>query len=320
MRRARAPDGSGKAWYSAVMTGSSEFEMGRAIGIIAAFLLCFAALANAARRMSDDRYSRRCAFGSSMVFAGWLVVGLGALAIKVFGESWGVNVAGLMLTVPLVGIGAVLALLGWIEAAAHDRLGRGLATWALILSVLFGVGALEGLSKGMSRSSAKYRPPSDWIAAMPEAGSKMEFPAKGFAFVAPAAPWTRIKPERVNPRADLYFVHEEKGVFLGVIATRLPADAEITDEEMAEGSREEVLAADKNAAFGEIEEGWAGEVPGLRFGASSRLQGQEKLYRFWVHVESEFAYQLVAWCPSTSAGVFEALSQEIFNSFQLREP
>lgn len=269
-----------------------EFGVARALGSLVGILLPLAFFVSAVKTFSASGHSRRCALALAAATGGWTLSSL-AYALKLLSPDFAwVMVVAAILTALLILAGIGMAIAGFMEIAGTDRpmSGRGQAIGALVVGVIWIIAAAFGFL-----NADRHQIPEDWRMAQQTPGSKLSFPAKGFTFTVPTNDWIQVDPKKVNPNADLAFVHVRKRIFIMAIAVNLPPGASVTQERLTEVSRAELKQVDASAVVSEAQPETVGPLLGTTFTVDARVNRSPLRYRYWVHATRERAYQVVMW-------------------------
>jgi hypothetical protein len=291
---------------------SPEFDVGYKAGTALGLLIPVAVLLYAFRSLHDEGRSRKCALSLVLFSAGWACTTLGYALSK-----W-VGAMGLLVVAAIVGflcvIGAVvLAIMGLVDVSVDSNRKTG-AIQAVVSLVLSGLFVLVGLVGFLTGDRGV---PDDWKMAQPLPGSRVSVVPKNFSLAVPGPDWVQVIPTKLNPKADVAFVHPKKMLYVMLVAHDIPA-ANLTPLKLfSDAARGEMKQMDPAAQIGEAQPLTAGGCPGMVFDAEVKMKNMEFSYREFIGVHGSRAYQLVVWSLRPNSSLMRREADRIIGSFEV---
>jgi hypothetical protein len=269
-------------------------------------------LVYAARSLQEEDRNRKCALSMILFSAGWGCSTLG------YGLSKWAGAPGILVLAAIVGflciVGAVvMAILGLVEVAGDSDRKKG-GTQAVVALVLSGLFMLVGLFGFLT---ADRGIPADWKMAQPLPGSRVSVVPKNFSLEVPGPDWVQVVPEKLNPKADVAFVHPKKMIYFILVAHDIPA-ANLTPLKLfSDAARSEMKNMDPEAQIGESQPRTTGGCQGAVFDAELRVKSMDFSYREFIGVHGGHAYQLVFWSMKPKASLMRAEADRIIGTFEV---
>jgi hypothetical protein len=273
-------------------------------------------MVSVAKKLKRGEGNRKCLLSYVCFAAGWtLYLAIAAITYQAGASTLGTIVALLVFAgFGLAGVSLAIVGLGELRHSA-DLLKEGRSTAILTLSlstvVLLGLGAAFGFGvlQGLRGRVKSLAPP----------GATAVFEDHRFS-IKPHAPWVRVETAPINPLAAAAFQRQRPEGIVIVIAERIPAGVGLDYEVMTGSVRENLgRASSRFKVVDEAPETING-LAGYRMVCEANVQGSPFTYLYWLHLTTEFAYQLIAMTSAPDASTILPEARKAFSTFTLLPP
>lgn len=223
----------------------------------------------------------------------------------------------------LLGVLGVLLMLaglvlGIVGLATYDRnryqQGRAQALWAVVLGALVVLVMLGGMGFGVFKAIQQRKSATHPTAA----GKAREIPEFNFA-VTPPARWVELKPEAVNKLACLALRRANPEIYCIVIGERLAGSLEL--EQLREIAKANLASASRVLRQSE-------ETVSLNGTTFARIRTQAQLesanltleYEHWLATRRGFSWQFVIWAKQDDAATLPVEARALMETFRVLDP
>lgn len=295
----------------------SAYEFGRMVGMGVGILIPLTSLVHALRRRSEEENSVSCATALVCSSSAWLLASV-AYALTQWSEglAW-IRVPSTLGVLVLTIAGVVLGIRGLRELSGSEGVtGRGQAAGALVIAGILSVAFAFGVVRGLEGEDL----PKDWKVAQKAPGTTLRVESKNCSFVVPPKEWVQVDPQKLNPRADLAFVHPRKKLFYLLIGVAAPPGVTISNDLLADAGRGDLQRMDPNARTTANEAVSAGSLQGVAFNGEAQVGGKPVFYRYWAGVSRSHLYNLVIYGPKEHQALLSAEAGRLLGGFRLLQP
>ncbi len=247
------------------------------------------------------------------VFAGWTLALIITLAQKAAsgGTAYSVAIAG------VVGLTIVVAISLAIAALVDDGdyvQGRGQGIAAMALSGVMGMVLVFGISMGASRAA------QNMATTMASQGQPVVMDAERYRLKALPRPWVQTNAKKLNELASLGLMRTRPESYFIVIAEKLDPGAKMDLQEYTAAVKSNFLNGSADGKIlTETLETIEGKV-GVRLICTAKLSGLNLVYRYWLHVGTGTAYQVISWTQGTEPAALLTQTQPLFSALEILPP